>query len=81
MKKILKKHWITLLILFLIALVFFIYGLRNFSSAFSEAAVDLKYSRNEIQGIGDEFLDEMGYSLDEEYYRTIFFGSDNSLPR
>ncbi|HDS09507.1 MAG TPA: CPBP family intramembrane metalloprotease, partial [Firmicutes bacterium] len=76
MKKILAKNIWPIIVCLLISVVFFIYGIKNFGTAFSEAAIDFKLTREEIKAKANEFLALNGYQTGDEYYNTISLSED-----
>ncbi len=76
MKKITSKSLIWIGIGLLISALFFIYGIKNFNSAFSEASLDFKLSRDEIKTKATRFLETRGYEIPDDYYNTISFSED-----
>lgn len=75
--KIGKKQILTLSIFFVISLIFLIFGITNYELAFSEASVDMEYSRTEIQQICTDFIEFQGFNPDSEYKKTVIFSSDS----
>ena len=78
MERLHKSDKRLILIVALIAAVSIVYIHLNYRAAFPQASIDLRYSKDEITRMAEQFLAERGYSTEGFRNLTLFEPDDNA---